>query len=123
MASLYEEIGGESAVDAAVDNFYVKVLADDRTKDFFSNTDMDKQRNHQKRFLTYVFGGPNNYSGRGMKQAHSRLVEDMGLTDVHFDAVVENLAATLSELGVSELHIGQVAEIANSVKDDVLGRT
>jgi hemoglobin len=35
MASLYEEIGGESAVDAAVDNFYVKVLADDRTKDFF----------------------------------------------------------------------------------------
>jgi len=28
--SLYEKLGGEAAVDAAVDIFYRKVLADDR---------------------------------------------------------------------------------------------
>jgi truncated hemoglobin YjbI len=34
--SLFERIGGEGAVDAAVDLFYTKVLADERVKDFFT---------------------------------------------------------------------------------------
>lgn len=34
MASLYERIGGEAAVDAAVDIFYRKVLSDDRVNGF-----------------------------------------------------------------------------------------
>ena len=33
---LFERIGGEGAVDAAVDLFYTKVLADERVKDFFT---------------------------------------------------------------------------------------
>ena len=43
MSTLYEKIGGEPAVDAAVELFYVKVLADDRIKHFFVNTDMKRQ--------------------------------------------------------------------------------
>ena len=38
--SLFERLGGEPALNAAVDNFYVKVLADDLVKDFFKSTDM-----------------------------------------------------------------------------------
>ena len=40
--SLFEKIGGEAAVDAAVLKFYAKVLADDRIKEFFAKTEMDK---------------------------------------------------------------------------------
>ena len=40
--SLFERIGGEGAVDAAVDLFYTKILADDRVKSFFTQTDMNK---------------------------------------------------------------------------------
>jgi hemoglobin len=36
--------------------------------------------------------------------------------------VVENLASTLKELGVSDDDISEVASIAASVKDDVLNR-
>jgi hypothetical protein len=36
--------------------------------------------------------------------------------------VIENLAATLRELGVSEADIAEVGAVANSVRDDVLGR-
>lgn len=122
MTSLYEQLGGEPAVDAAVDKFYDKVLADDRIKHFFDNTDMDKQRIHQKRFLTVAFGGPNNYEGRGMRAAHKKLVEEQGLNESHFNAVVENLAAVLTELGVSNDLIGEVAKIADSVKADVLNQ-
>lgn len=122
MTSLYEQLGGEPAVDAAVDKFYDKVLADDRIKHFFNDTDMDKQRAHQKRFLTVAFGGPNNYEGRGMRAAHKKLVEEQGLNESHFNAVVENLAAVLTELGVSNDLIGEVAKIADSVKADVLNQ-
>lgn len=116
--SLYEKLGGAAAVDTAVDIFYRKVLADERISDFFDAVDMDAQAAKQKAFLTMVFGGPNAYSGKDMRAAH----QHMHLTDLHFDAVVENLAATLTELGVAETEIAEVAAIANSVKDDVLNR-
>ena len=52
---------------------------------------------------------------------HAHLVA-RGLNDSHVDAVIEDLAATLRELGVGEDRIAQVAVIANSVRDDVLNR-
>jgi hemoglobin len=121
MATLYEELGGEPAVEAAVDIFYRKVLVDDRISRFFDDIDMDVQAAKQKAFLTLVLGGPASYSGRDMRQGHLRLVE-RGLNDSHVDAVLELLGQTLAELGVSAEKIGKVAAIANSVRDDVLNR-
>ncbi len=121
MATLYERLGGEKAVSAAVDIFYKKVLADPRIKHFFEGVDMQKQARHQKNFLTVAFGGPNNYSGVGMRNAHKRLVEK-GLNDKHFDAVVELLGSTLKELGVKDSEISEVAAIAESVRKDVLNK-
>ena len=116
--SLYDRLGGAPAVDAAVDIFYRKVLVDDRISHFFDTTDMEAQHVKQKAFLTMAFGGPNNYSGKDLRAGHKH----MGLTEVHFDAVVEHLAATLQELGASAADINEVAAVANSVKNDVLNR-
>jgi len=121
MASLYERLGGEAAIDKAVDIFYRKVLTDDRISGFFDDVDMDRQANKQKAFLTMVFGGPNQYTGMDMREGHKHLVA-RGLDDSHVDAVIENLGATLAELGADPADIAQVAEIANSVRDDVLDR-
>ena len=120
-ATLYEQIGGPAAVDAAVDLFYRKVLVDDRIARFFDGVDMDRQRSKQKAFLTMAFGGPHNYSGKDMRAGHAHLVK-MGLNDSHFDAVVELLGATLRDLGVQEDLIKQVGAIAESTRNDVLGR-
>ncbi len=120
-ASLFEQLGGEGAVNAAVDIFYRKVLADQRINRFFDGVDMDKQAAKQKAFLTMAFGGPANYSGRDMREGHAKLVQ-LGLNDSHFDTVIENLAATLSELGVSSELIGQVAAIAETTRANVLGK-
>jgi len=120
-ASLYDRLGGTAAVNAAVDIFYRKVLADKRISRFFDGVDMDKQAAKQKAFLTMAFGGPNNYTGEDMRRGHAHLVKQ-GLNDSHFDAVVENLGATLKELGVSNALIGEVAAIAETTRNDVLGR-
>jgi len=119
--SLYEQLGGAVAIDAAVELFYQKVLVDDRIKDFFGSTDMVKQHRAQKAFLTYALGGPNSYTGRNMRGAHTKAVAQ-GLTDSHFDAVVENLGATLTELGVPLPLIEKAAAVVETTRKDVLNR-
>ncbi len=117
--SLYEKIGGAAAVDAAVDLFYQKALADNAISHFFANTDMKRQHAQQKAFLTTVFGGPNNYTGQDLREAHKDLVAD-GLNETHFAAVAGHLQATLEELGVASDLINEVMTIAASTHDDVL---
>ena len=116
--SVYERIGGEAAVNAAVDVFYKKVLADDRISHFFDTIDMEAQHQKQKAFLTMAFGGPNNYTGKEMREAH----KGMNLTEEHFGAVAEALVGTLKELGVAEADINAIVDIAVSVKPDVLNQ-
>lgn len=121
MSSVYEQIGGEPAVDAAVDIFYRKVLTDDRISMFFDDIDMDEQIAKQKSFLTYAFGGPITYSGQNMRDGHKHLVA-RGLNDSHVDAVIELLAGTLVELNVPKELIMHVGAIAESVRAQVLNR-
>lgn len=116
--SVYEKIGGAPAVDAAVDIFYRKVLADDRINEFFDTVDMEGQHAKQKAFLTMAFGGPNEYTGKDMREAHKH----MNLTEEHFNAVAECLVGTLQDLNVPQEQIDEVVTIAVSVKDDVLNK-
>jgi hemoglobin len=119
--SLYDEIGGQAAVEAAVDIFYRKVLSDDRISNFFDDTDMDGQIAKQRAFLTMAFGGPANYTGKDLRTGHAHLVK-RGLNGSHFQAVAENLQATLKELNVPPPLIDQVMTIAASTRADVLGQ-
>lgn len=121
MSTLYERLGGEAAVDLAVDKFYRRVLADDRISAFFEGVDMERQAAKQKAFLTMVFGGPHHYTGKDMRDGHRHLVA-RGLNDSHFDAVVENLGATLKELGIPDSDIAEVAALAETTRNDVLDR-
>jgi len=119
--TLYEQLGGQAAVDAAVDVFYRKVLTDDRISRFFDDVDMDRQIAKQKAFLTMVFGGPVAYTGKDMRAGHTHLVA-RGLNDSHVDAVIEVLGESLREVGAPEHLIAKVAAIAESARADVLNR-
>lgn len=116
MTNLYEKIGGEPAVNAAVDIFYKKVLADPIINHFFEKVDMNKQIAKQKAFLTMAFGGPNDYSGDDMRTAHAHLA----LEEKHFTAVAGHLKDTLEELDVPGELQDEVMAIAASTHDDVL---
>lgn len=116
MASVYEQIGGAAAVNAAVDIFYRRVLSDPLISDFFDDIDMDRQIGKQKSFLTMAFGGPNQYSGKAMREAHKH----MKIKEEHFAAVAGHLQGTLQELNVPQNLINEVMSIAASTHDDVL---
>lgn len=114
--SLYQRLGGKPALEAAVDRFYERVLADPRIAHFFTTVDMDTQRKKQKRFLAVAFGADERWDGQDMRKAHAHLK----LTEEHFGAVAEALQGTLEDLGVPAELIGEVMTIAASTHDDVL---
>lgn len=119
--SIFERMGGEATVDAAVDVFYRKVLSDASISEYFDSTDMDGLRSKQKSFLTLAFGGPIGYRGRDLRSAHKPLV-DRGLRDEHFNAVAKHLSDTLAEIGVPTDLASEAMAVATSTRNDVLNR-
>ncbi len=122
MTTLFERIGGESALNAAVELFYTRVLHDRELAAVFAGIDMQRLKEHQRRFLSLALGGPNAYAGRDLGSAHRRVAERHGLNDGHFDAVLGHLGDTLSALGVPKAERGETLSIAESVRGAVLGR-
>ena len=115
--SLYQQIGGKAAMNAAVDLFYTKVLADESVNFFFEDVSMKRQHNKQKAFLSAALGGPEPWTGKDMRKAHASL----DLTEAHFGAIAGHLLATLEELKVEQELIDQVMAVVGSTKDAVLG--
>lgn len=116
--SIFEQLGGYPAIDAVVDAFYVKVLSNDLVKGFFEDINMDKQRKKQKDFITFATGGPNNYTGRGMRAVHKKL----HLEDKHFDEICKLLVETLRDFKVPEELIKNVGNKLEPLRNDVLNK-
>src|SRR4051812_37118421 len=89
--SLFERLGGAANIEAVVANFYDRVLADSTLRPIFDQIDMDHLRRHQTRFMSFALGGPNHYSGRGMRRAH----EGLAITEAQFGAVAGHLIDSL----------------------------
>jgi hemoglobin len=115
--SLYEKIGGEEAIGKVVDYFYSElVLQDESVRHFFEETDMEKQRIHQTKFISFALGGPNQYSGQSMAKAH----QGMNLQPEHFNAIANHLHDALAHFGVEESDIDQALSKVATLKDDIL---
>ena len=119
---LYHRLGGDTAMEVAVDLFYRKVLEDELVGKFFEDVDMYSQRLKQKNFLSMAFGGPYQFSGLDLRKVHKRLVDEMGLTDEHFDRVAQLFKESLEELNISEKERDGMLEILGSMRDDILDR-
>ncbi len=118
-ASLYTRVGGATAVSAAVDAFYERVLADPLLAPFFAGVEMKGLRQYQKDFFTQALGGPARYKGAAMKPAHSHLP----IEQRHFDKVAAHLAATLEALGVGKKEIGEIMATIAPLASDIVQRS
>lgn len=120
-ATLYERIGGDAALSAAVEILYKKIIKDDRINGYFENVDMQKQARKMKSFLSFAFGADTPFTGESLRVSHQKMVAN-GLTDLHFDAVKEHIETTMQELNVAEELIQEVLTITESTRNDVLNR-
>jgi hemoglobin len=120
MPSIYEHLGPH-LIAAAVDGFYARVLGDRDLVPFFVHMDVSQQKKRMTMFLYMVTGGPGEYRGADMRRAHDRPVSQ-GMSDIHFDRVVDHLVAELRELTVPEHLIAQLGTMVESLRNEVLHR-
>jgi hemoglobin len=115
MTSIYEQIGGQEALIAVVDDFYVRVLADPQLAPFFSGTNMSRLKGVQVEFFAAALGGPDGYTGRSMKDVH----QGRGIGQVHFDLVAKYLYEALAAAGVPggtvDTIIGAIAPLSGEI--------
>ena len=113
--SVYQAIGGRTALAAAVDDFYGRLLADPVLGPFFPGGAGARHRAYVVTLLGEALGGPERYRGPDIAAAHGGL----GITDAHFDLAAAHLYATLDGLGVprhlSDHIVGIVAGLRPAV--------
>lgn len=118
MSTLFEQLGGEGAISAVVDKFYVFMLADPSVAHFFESVNMAKQAVRQKQFITMVTGGPCNYEGKDMKAAHEKLP----INKAHFDQTWHHLEQALTFYAVPQNLIQEVRNVFYSVETMIVNQ-
>jgi hemoglobin len=99
-----------------IGTFYRKVMDDPKLARFFADIDINRQIGHMVSFIATALGGPDNYQGRTIKQAHSGL----GISEIEFSSVADRLRESLFEHGVKAGDIDTVMGIVASLKSDVV---
>ena len=115
-ASIYDRLGGAGAIKATVEKFYQRVLDDPQLQPFFANTDMDSLKAQQVRFFTQALGGPAEYKGRSMKEAHAPLA----IEQRYFDLVAKHLMAALVSLSVPKLLMDEVVAVVAPLASEIV---
>jgi hemoglobin len=117
--NLYDLIGGQKTVTAAIDRFYEKVLADENLRHFFKQTDMAHLRSRQVMFVSMLLGAT-VYTGKDIHSAHAA-ARNHGLNDAQFDLFLAHFRAALEEVGVEPENAAKVMKPLESKRKAILG--
>ena len=116
MASLYERLDGLDAITAVVDSFVARCARDDRINEEFVRTDVPRLKKMLVDQVCEATGGPCTYTGRGMRETH----DGMEVTAGEFDALVEDLVATLDELDVPTAEQEELLGLLGPMRDEIV---
>jgi hemoglobin len=133
--SLFDRLGGDTSIDAIVEDWINRALADPRVN--WRRTGVEQggfsfrrgkslewkgdaqavsnMKKHIAQFIKLSTGGPAKYEGRPMKDIHG----NMRITNANFDAAIGDLKATLDKLGVPTEEQKELLAIVESTREQV----
>ena len=119
--SLYDGLGGKTAIVAVVDEFVGRVAADKRINGFFAAAAADAKRMAAFKGklvdqICEASGGPCKYAGKSMKAAHA----GMGVKGADFDALVEDLVGALDKFKVAAADKNALLGVLGPMKSDIV---
>jgi hemoglobin len=114
--SLYDRLGGLDAIKAAVDSWVARVAGDDRINRKFVRTDIPRLKKEVVDQLCEATGGPCSYTGRSMRDTHTGMKTTAG----EFDAVMQDLGATLDEFNVPKAEQDEVVDLLMPMRDEIV---
>ncbi len=116
METLYERLGGRDAIVAVVDDFVARCAADDRINGKFARTDIGRLKSMLVDQVCEASGGPCRYQGRDMRKTH----DGMAVTAGEFDALVEDLVATLNQFSVPKAAQDELLGLLGPMRGDIV---
>lgn len=114
--SLYDRLGGKEAITAVVGDFVARVGKDERINKKFARSDGERVRLMLIDQICEATGGPCKYTGRNMKETH----KGMGVTAGEFNALVEDLVASLNQFKVPKNEQDELLAALGPMKKDIV---
>jgi hemoglobin len=118
---LYDEIGGAPALRAVLDAFYARVLADAVLSPFFLGVDIERLKKIQQEYYAMALGGPGDYTGRSLRDAHVR-TRQRGVNDEVFDHFLTVFKGVFTDLGVPDGKVGELLAVFEGARSQILNR-
>ncbi len=120
-ASLYERLGGKSAIEVVVNDFWTEVFADNRitnekVRARWAAIHIPTLKMHVTNLMCMATGGPFEYTGRETKTTHTGL----GITNADFEAVVDDLVKTLDKYKVPEREKNELLSLLAPMRKDIV---
>ncbi|QQV79023.1 group 1 truncated hemoglobin [Sphingomonas aliaeris] len=114
---MFRAFHGKEGIARVVDGMVDRNIADPRISDIFKGQDVVRLRRTLKEQFCYILNGGCDYSGREMKSSH----KDLGLQAADFNALVENLQASMRDEKVPYLAQNRMlAKLAPMKRDTVV---
>lgn len=119
---LYERLGGVYPIATVVDDFVERLLVNDTLN---ANPAIREARDrvpkaglkyHVTSLVCQLAGGPQKYTGRGMKEAHLHLY----ITEQEWEAMVADFKKTLDKFKVPEKEQGELFGAVGAAKADIV---
>lgn len=118
--SLYDELGGQTAVTRLVDRLVTAYKADPRIAARFElpPEELAYLRERLIEQFCQLTGGPCEYTGLSMREAHSGL----NITAAEFDAFVEDSVYVMREMQIRRKHRKLLLAALAPMQADVVGQ-
>jgi hemoglobin len=114
--SMYDRAGGGPAVRAVVERLYSHILEDPQLTPYFVGVDLPHVKRHMAALLAQTLGGPVEYQGKQLQQAHAKL----GITQHHLDRVIDYALSCLYYFHVDHDIIAAAGEALRSAGQHVV---
>jgi hemoglobin len=120
-ATLFERLGGSTGIKAIVDDIVLLHMDNPTVQARFrpyleTPEKIEQVKKHTCAFLEAGSGGPAQYTGRSMKDAH----RGMNVSEAEYMAAVDDILDALRKHRIDEQTQKDVLAIAYSLKGDIL---
>jgi hemoglobin len=121
-SALYDRLGGVYSIATVVDDFIDRIMVDPRLN---ANPRVDEAHHRVApagfkylvtEMVCWAAGGPQNYTGRSMKESHQELM----ITAGEWEAFVDDLRQTFDKFGVPKAEQAELQAIVASTRADIV---
>ena len=115
-ATLYERVGRRPGIEKIVDQIWINHTSNPAIKQRYAKSDPATVKRLVTEMCCAGFGGPEAYSGKDMKSAHT----GMNINAVEFIAVCDDVLDALDKCGAGKREKDEILAILYSLKPEVV---